>query len=90
VTSANARPDLVGPPPVGRSPSQLTVLTVLTQTPAFGGLTADSGSIGDALEARAQFEGPNVGGRLAWAQKPAVRPANCCIQRAIPVRLATL
>jgi hypothetical protein len=44
-------------PQSGRFPSQPTVLTVLTQN----GLTADSGSIGDALETHSQFDGPNVG-----------------------------
>jgi hypothetical protein len=45
-------------PAWGTSPSQSTVLTVLTQTPPFGGVTADSKSIGDALEVRAQLTAP--------------------------------
>jgi len=36
------------------------LLTVLMQTAPFRGLTTDSGSVGDALEALAQSDGADV------------------------------
>jgi hypothetical protein len=37
------------------------LLTVLTQTPPFRGLTTDAGSVGDVLEALMQSDGADVG-----------------------------
>ncbi len=37
------------------------LLTVLTQTPPFMGLTTDAGSVGDVLEALMQSDGADVG-----------------------------
>jgi hypothetical protein len=57
VCDDNCRLGLVGTPPVG----QVSVTADGTDGADANGLTADSGSIGDALEARSQFDGPNVG-----------------------------
>jgi hypothetical protein len=48
-----------------------TVLTVLTQTPPFRGSPHESGSVGDALEARAQSDGADAGVALETAGLPA-------------------
>jgi hypothetical protein len=52
---------LVGMPPVGQVSVTADGTDGADANAAFRGLTADSGSIGDALEARSQFDGPNVG-----------------------------
>jgi hypothetical protein len=46
------------------------LLTVLTQTPPFRGLTTDSGSVGDVLEALAQSDGADVGVAVEAAGLP--------------------
>jgi hypothetical protein len=55
-------PILVGPCPIGQvSVTAADGADGGDANAAFWELTADSGSIGDALEARAQFDGPDVG-----------------------------
>jgi hypothetical protein len=64
------RPDLAGPCPRSGTfaVTQPTMLTVLTQTPPFRRLTADPEAAGDALEAGAQSDGPDVGVALEVSQ----------------------